>query len=427
VIAVRLIAADLRRMWLATIVLVLLIAMVTALVLALRIGERALVQAAGRAAERFDVVVGAPGSEVDLTLSSLLLRREPLVAMHPQVVEQLLADKRAISAAPLIFGERFRGMPIIGTTAAFATDGGRIKFAAGRIFMAPGEAIVGARSPVGPNELVTLSPDDRRRGPGVRGLNSYTIVGRLNWTGTPWDRAVLVPLESFWQREEVVPWSADDDIIGAAPPRLVMTRVGEGTTRVGALAPPTPSSTQPWMRPLRHVGAVALRARSPADAQSLKDSYSSDVAMAIIPREEIEALRGTFANLQAALNIIAFGGLGIVAVAVVLIAISHLGHRRGQIAAYRALGVTRASIFGLVWTQLFTIVAFGLVLGVVLGYVAALLLGDFFTLSTALVLPIGVNASDLPLLAALALGGAVLAAIPAWIAARRPIVAIARV
>nr|WP_246573900.1 FtsX-like permease family protein [Chelatococcus asaccharovorans] len=149
--------------------------------------------------------------------------------------------------------------------------------------------------------------------------------------------------------------------------------------------------------------------------------------MAIIPREEIEALRGTFANLQAALNVIAFGGLGIVAVAVVLIAISHLGHRRGQIAAYRALGVTRASIFGLVWTQLFTIVAFGLVLGVVLGYVAALLLGDFFTLSTALVLPIGVNASDLPLLAALALGGAVLAAIPAWIAARRPIVAIARV
>ncbi|CAH1667785.1 MULTISPECIES: FtsX-like permease family protein [unclassified Chelatococcus] len=423
-IALKLIAADLRRMWLATIILVLLIAVATALVLALRIGERALVQATGRAAERFDIIVGAPGSEVDLTLSSLLLRREPLAGLHPQIVEQLLADKRATSVAPLIFGERFRGMPIIGTTAAFATDGGRIKLAAGRIFMAPGEAVVGARSPVGPNELVTLSPDDRRRGPGVKGLNSYTIVGRLNWTGTPWDRAVLVPLESFWQKRDVGPWSPDEDVIGEAPPRLVMTTAGEGSARVGALAPPP--SLQPWTRPLRNVGAVALRARSPADAQSLKESYNSDVAMAILPKEEIEALRGTFANLQAALNIIALGGLGSVAVAIVLVAISHLDHRRGQISAYRTLGVSSASIFRLVWAQLVTIVAFGLCLGVVLGYVAALLLGDFFTLSTALVLPVSLQMADAPLLTTLALGGAVLAAIPALIAARRPIIAAPR-
>ncbi|CAH1659096.1 Putative ABC transport system permease protein [Hyphomicrobiales bacterium] len=419
-IALKLIAADLRRMWLATIILVSLIAVAAALVLALHIGERALVQAANHAAARFDIVVGAPGSEVDLTLSSLLLRREPLIGMHPQVVEQLLADKRATAVAPLVFGERFRGMPIIGTTAAFATDGGRIPLAAGRIFMAPGEAVVGARSPVGPNELVTLSPDDRRRGPGVKGLNSYTIVGRLNWTGTPWDRAIFVPLESFWQKRDVRPWSPDEDIIGEAPPRLVMTTAGEGGARIGALASPT--ALQPWTRPLRNVGAVALRAKSAADVESLKESYSSDVAMAIVPKNEIEALRGTFANLQAALNIIALGGLASVAVAIVLVAISHLDHRRGQISAYRALGVSRASVFGLVWTQLFTIVAFGLILGVVLGYVAALLLGDFFTLSTALVLPVSLKMADAPLLVGLALGGAVLAAIPALIAARRPIV-----
>ncbi|MBS7698084.1 MULTISPECIES: ABC transporter permease [unclassified Chelatococcus] len=423
-IAVKLIAADLRRMWLATIILVSLIAVAAALVLALRIGERALVQAANHAAERFDVVVGAPGSEVDLTLSSLLLRREPLIGMHPQVVEQLLADKRATAVAPLIFGERFRGMPIIGTTAAFATDGGRVQLAAGRMFMAPGEAVVGARSPVGPNELVTLSPDDRRRGPGVRGLNSYTIVGRLNWTGTPWDRAILVPLESFWQKRDAPPWSPDEDIIGEAPPRLVMTTAGEGGARVGALAPPT--SLQSWTRPLRDVGAIAVRAKSPADIHRLKEGYTNDLAMAIVPKDELEALRGTFANLQSALNIIALGGLACVAVAIVLVAVSHLEHRRGQISAYRVLGVSRASIFRLVWTQLFTIVAFGLFLGVVFGYVAALLLGDFFTLSTALVLPVSLKMADAPFLAALTFGGAALAAIPALIAARRPIVAAPR-
>nr|WP_249729871.1 FtsX-like permease family protein [Chelatococcus sp. YT9] len=148
--------------------------------------------------------------------------------------------------------------------------------------------------------------------------------------------------------------------------------------------------------------------------------------MAIVPKDELEALRGTFANLQSALNIIALGGLACVAVAIVLVAVSHLEHRRGQISAYRVLGVSRASIFRLVWTQLFTIVAFGLFLGVVFGYVAALLLGDFFTLSTALVLPVSLKMADAPFLAALTFGGAALAAIPALIAARRPIVAAPR-
>ena len=57
------ILADLRRLWLGGIVVVLLVALATALGVAVTLQERSLRLGSARAADKFDLVIGAAGSE----------------------------------------------------------------------------------------------------------------------------------------------------------------------------------------------------------------------------------------------------------------------------------------------------------------------------------------------------------------------------
>ena len=69
----RLIAADLRQHAAATAAVILIIALATALGVAVSLSERGLRLGSARAAQAFDLVVGAPGSETQLVLSSTFL------------------------------------------------------------------------------------------------------------------------------------------------------------------------------------------------------------------------------------------------------------------------------------------------------------------------------------------------------------------
>ncbi len=80
------ILADLRRLWAGSIVILLLIAFATALGVAVTLQERALRLGSARAADTFDLVVGAPGSETQLLLSSVFLQPSPLPLMPGNVL-----------------------------------------------------------------------------------------------------------------------------------------------------------------------------------------------------------------------------------------------------------------------------------------------------------------------------------------------------
>ena len=70
----RFILADLKRLWAGSIVIVILIMLATALGVAVTLEERALRLGSARASEKFDLVIGAPGSETQLVLSSVFLQ-----------------------------------------------------------------------------------------------------------------------------------------------------------------------------------------------------------------------------------------------------------------------------------------------------------------------------------------------------------------
>lgn len=142
----RLIWVDWRRLWPGILVVVSLIATATALSISVSLQERALRMGSAQAADRFDLVIGAPGSETQLVLSSVFLQPSALTLIPAQVLDDLAKNPLVAWAAPVAFGDFYQGMPIVGTTAPLVTDNGKRRLTAGRVFNDGYEAVVGEHS-----------------------------------------------------------------------------------------------------------------------------------------------------------------------------------------------------------------------------------------------------------------------------------------
>src|SRR5690606_19155987 len=159
----------------------LLVALSTALSVAVTLQERALRLGSARAAAPFDLVIGAPGSETQLVLSSIFLQPAPLPLMKEDMLARLQADPRVEMAVPVGFGDSVGPFPVVGTLpGAIGMLGG---LAEGSGFDEPHSAIAGSEvtHPVG----TTFQPN--HGGPGhaneVHEDVLYRINGRLAPTG----------------------------------------------------------------------------------------------------------------------------------------------------------------------------------------------------------------------------------------------------
>ena len=106
-------------------------------------------------------------------------------------------------------------------------------------------------------------------------------------------------------------------------------------------------------------------------------------------------LYATLGDARSLLLAIALGTQAIVIAAIVLVTIMHVGSRRRQIGALRALGTPVRSIVMLVWGELFILFAAGIALGIAFGYLAALTISARLAASTAVHLPVGFVFDDL--------------------------------
>ncbi len=97
-------------------------------------------------------------------------------------------------------GDRVENSPVVGTTEELATFGGSLALQDGRMFSEKNEAVVGSASGfrVGDQFLATHG---RVYGIGHdhQEVGKIHVVGRLVSTGTPWDKAVLIPIEYVWE------------------------------------------------------------------------------------------------------------------------------------------------------------------------------------------------------------------------------------
>ncbi|WP_102961444.1 ABC transporter permease [Mangrovicella endophytica] len=434
-----LVLADLRRQALGVLAVALLIALATALGVAVTLGERALRLGSARAAGAFDLVVGAPGSETQLVLSAVFLQPAPLPLLPGRVLAALRTDPRVAFAAPVGFGDFAGDDPVVGT-AAEAIDGlGGLS--EGRSFETLGEAVVGAR--VDRAIGAEFSPLHGRRSEGghVHADIRYRIVGRMTESGTPWDHAILVPIEAVWAAHaehepenelqegeahegethegEARAHDAAADDLAHTSPTSGDTSLQDGAQHAEAVAttlPPVPSAGLAGIAGAvrRHhpdldapvnpaalarpdapgVPAILVKPRTIADAYTLRQAYRGERSLAVFPAEVLTRLYGTLGDARTVLSAVATGAQALVAAAILLVVVAHVRQRRRQIGALRAFGAPRATVFAIVWLEVFAVVGTGVLAGFGIGYAAALAGAARIGAAGGINLPVEFRAAD---------------------------------
>ncbi|WP_323718059.1 FtsX-like permease family protein [Paracoccus aminovorans] len=411
----RFILADLRRLWAGALVIVLLIALAVALGVGVTLQERALRLGSARAADAFDLVIGAPGSETQLALSTVFLQPAALPLMRGALLADLAEDPRVAWAAPVGFGDFYRDFPLVGTTTRLVREFAPA-LAEGRVFAAEGEAVVGSRVPLAIGAEITPSHGALEHGGQDHEGVHYHVAGRMAPTGTAWDRAILVPIRSVWDVHGME--GADGHDPGHAHDGRDQDHDGHGFDPAAPL-------DEAWHRDdTPGLPAILVKPASIADAYKLRQDYRAGGAtLAVFPAEVLTGLYGLLGDARQVLSFVALGAQLLVAAALALVTVIHVGQRRRQVAALRAFGAPRGAIFALVWSEMLLLLAAGILLGFAGGWLAAVQLSRLVSARQGFDLPVEWAPGDAAGLAALLVVAAVLAALPAWIAYRQPAVA----
>ncbi len=384
--------AALRRGWRSAAAMALLVALATAAGVGVGALERGMRRAAAQSADVFDLVIGAPGSATQLVLTSVYLQPDTVPLLDGAVLDQVMAEPEAVWASPIGFGDQWRGHPIVGVTPAFATQDGRRAPAEGRAFATDSEALIGAAVPLGLGD--TIAPQHGRiempEGGHAHAESPYTVVGRLPRTGTPWDRAILVPIESVWEIH---------GLGNGHPP---------GIERIGP----------PWEDGARAAPAIVVKPRSIAGAYQLRARYRTASSTAVFPGEVLASLFRTLGDVRAVLSAMAALTAGLVVAAVFLAFGAIVTARARDHAVLRAIGAPPGFIMAALYLELGAVLAVGVLAGLVLGWVGAQIGAGLLGRAAGLSIGVALGANEAWLAAAILAGGLLAAAIPVLSAAR---------
>jgi putative ABC transport system permease protein len=377
---------------------IILVAVATAIGVGITTQEAALRIGSARAADKFDLMVAAPGSETDVVLAAIYLRPGTVPLLDPAMVGQVLAEPRAKISAPLGFGDNIRGSPIVGTVPAFVEylSGGLLE---GRVFASEGEAVAGAAAGVAMGE--SFHPDHGRNPfleagtARVQHAATLTVVGRMQPTGTPWDNSVIVPIEFVWRVHGLPAGHAD------------------GENRIG---PPFDAARVPG------VPAIVIKPETINAAYGLRNLYRSPLSMAFFPAEALVRLYEVLGDIRELMSWLALATQGLVVLAMLAGVMAILTLHRRQFAVLRALGAPRLYIFLCVWAQIAVIAVAGAVSGLLLGAGAALAVSHLITRATGIVLPARIGPDELWLVGGMIAFGLIVATVPAFISYRRSVI-----
>lgn len=307
-------------------------------------------------ADRWDLVVGAKGSPLQLVLNSLYYLDAPTGKIETDVWNRMEAEPIVKEIVPIVLGDSYYGAPIVGTTPAFfqertAASGGPL-VAKGALFAKPGEVVVGAelasRFRLSLWEKIVSSHGWGQSGGDEHKDNQLTVVGVLAPTGTSLDRAIYTDYQGIWEAHE-------------------HGEHGEGHDEHADAHADTQAAG-----PHEGPGVTALLVRLTQRVRRLQ--YVEDVnlhlpAMATIPAEQIYNVTTTFIEpFQHVLLIIAYLVVLVSAFSILISLYLTIHQRRRDVAIMRSLGATRGDIFRLITLEAALLAGVGVVAGWLLGH-----------------------------------------------------------
>lgn len=372
--------AEWRRSWQGILALALVLGFSVSLGLALSMVERGLRQGATRAGDDFDLLLGAPGSPTQLLLSTVYLQPQPLPLIPHDTLHSVTKHPGTAWAAPLAFGDRWKEFPLVGTTPHLATLGGKRSLADGKLFEEHNEAVVGAAVPLAVGETFTpvhgrvALPD----GDHAHDHAHFIVVGRMPPTGTPWDKAILVPLEAVWETHGL----HEDD-------------------------------------PRAGVSALVVKPRTVADAYRLRAAWQTQATQAVFTGEVLTNLFATLGDVRAMMQSMAAVAQGIALGSVMLATLFAVALRHDTLSLLRTLGAPRAFLMASVWGLAGCVIVTGVLTGMALALVEARCAALLIERATSTTLSLQFTQEEWGMAGLFALAGLVVAGIPTLSAYRR--------
>ncbi|MEM8981139.1 MAG: FtsX-like permease family protein [Pseudomonadota bacterium] len=396
-----LVVALLKRFAWANALFVILIGCALGLGIGLLSQERGLRQGSAQAADKFDLIVAAPGSEITTLLATVFLQPTDLPLINGDIYSEVETHPRVSLAAPLAFGDSWQGFIVVGTTAQFLehlTEGS----IEGRFWLTKQEAVAGSAVPLEIGE--TFEPSHGFGDAAQVGAHAgevFKVVGKMSATGSPWDQAILVPVEEVWA------------VHGLA--------TGHAPERADQLGPPYDAAYFPG------TPAVVIQAESLGSTYSLQAEFNRETdTMAFFPGAILNQLHRLMGDISEAMRLMARVTQILVTLAVLLALFILTKLFQPQMAMLRALGAPGRFVMAVVWSYATTLLAAGAVLGVLLGLISSAVLAQIVAAQTGVAIPTSFAWGEVRLVLGFVSIASLLSLIPAWATLRAPLVDVLR-
>ncbi|MGB7323702.1 MAG: FtsX-like permease family protein [Rubripirellula sp.] len=346
----------------------------------------------------YNLVVGPKGSPLQLTLNSVFYLSQPIENLpYTEYMEFFDQDTRASMvekfggdpalaerggryapfvsggfAIPLALGDYFGEFRVVGTTPEFFEKlrhgeslDQEFTFRDGRALKDYSdeygyfEAVVGARVAKDMNVGVGDTFNPTHGDPSGHGHDlGFTIVGVMDSTGTPNDRAAFVNLEGFYLMD------------GHAKP--IEASEGE-TEEVAEPAPATnPGEFKLLSIPQREVTSILVRNGNVMFAPGMQNAINEGIrSQAAAPVGEINKLMNLIVGpLMSAMLAITLITCFVAAVGVLVAIYNSMNDRRRDIAVMRALGARRETVTAIIVAESMIVAVIGGILGWVFAHAA---------------------------------------------------------
>ncbi len=369
--------------------------------------------------QEWDFVVGAKGDPLKIVLSTVYYLGSITGNINLEDLERLRADERVKEAYPVCLGDTFQGYRIVGTAPELFEhewtyrEGSPFKLAQGKFFDGPMQVVLGATVAetsgrqlsdfvVGTHGLVDSAYAHEHK------AQKYTVVGILERSFTPNDRALFCSVDSIWQVHAEDPV---DSLYAEEEPEE-NDEQGEHDHE---------NDPGHGHEHGRQITAVLVKLHSPADRFQFGPWVNNNFnAIAATPVQEINKFYDQMLEtVKAVLLIIGYLVVVISSLSILIGLYLSILQRKRDLAIMRALGASRGEIFGSVIIEAFLVTALGLAAGWLMAILAC------WGISAYLVTRIGFSVSALTMTAdmitafsVVVLMGMVAGLLPAWQAYR---------
>ena len=374
-------------------------------------------------ARGYDVIVGPThGSPLQIVLNTMFHVGDAGGTIPWESYEEVKKDKRVKYAVPYAVGDKFLGHHVVGTSTdifvaledakgvALGEDLRGKKFRDGVHFEAVAGAVAAADTGLRIGSTFRVTHGDSYE----EHAEVWKVVGVMRPTGTPADRAIFIPIDTFYE--------IDGHEAGADAKKK---RREERDKERGHSHAHGDDGHQHGTKEELGLSAVGLRMISPHPM--LRLGYVADVrdergaTQAVLPADQIRDLFSIVGAVDGIFRVISWLIVIVAAIGILVSLYNTIQGRRREIAILRALGARPHHIFGVIVLEALLLCLLGGLLGLLIGHAGVLVAAPYLLQEYGAMVSSALGMFDLQILGILAIIGVLVGILPAWRGLRTPV------